>query len=216
MHPLGFKDIYKTIAYIFLSFGIYIFVNKSSLIIPNGNLASFFPYSRFTICSWDNFVMHIFNSSFKDKLQYDKFIYYGNMSRKKSFPNFIKFANFYKLSSYKFLALGYLSNVGTRCDSVKFINSITEVDSCSDILVWTSKFESYGLAYREYIQSNGFLIFLRKKLINDGVENAVYMHSYDQSTPLILFKIKENFKQSLIISNYTSLFDYITQYNHAN
>jgi hypothetical protein len=166
-HPLSLNGMHKTIAYCLSILLLKSVINKNKLIIPNGPIAELFKFMNLTVCNWDLFVEQKF--VFTQKEIAKALLYYGTYSVKKSSENF----NLFNLNGYKKLLCGIVVDV-EPCDNIVQVE-FDEISKILPILVWTSKLESFGLVFREYVASGGPVIFLRRPFESDRIFNGVYI-----------------------------------------
>ncbi len=143
-------------------------------IIPAGPLASLFPFNKFIKINWYNFVTKKFEIICKN--DNNKFIYLGTISKKKYFQNFIIFIKKNKIQNLSIY--GYLINTNLIPEIFfKYYKGIYKSDIVLNekILVWTSIFESYGLIFREFIESGGKVLCLREPNKYDLVQDGIYI-----------------------------------------
>jgi hypothetical protein len=193
-HPLSINSSTKRIIYILTAFFLFLLNDKTKLIIPDGQLLNIWPFCKFTNCSWRSLVKKRFTLH---NLEEDKpcFFYYGTISKFKKYYNFIKFAK--ANNNFHAYSLGYLEMSISKEDN-QFYKGILKNSffAKSDIMVWTSFHESYGLSYREYVKSGGNVLFLRDLNPYDGIKNAIYYNCKDfSSVGEIIFEIIKNFPQ---------------------
>jgi hypothetical protein len=179
-HPLGFISsvfdyITKALPYYLISLVSWKTVDRRFLITPDGPLSNFYPYRNFTICAWDEFIEKRFtehNSAQNNTC----LLYYGTPSKAKRFKSFLSLHKnnkdlSLKVVGYKTKLLDFHSNELHYCGKFDGKN----INLSSDIMVWTSRHESYGLSFREYVSSGGRLLFLRPFLNTDRINNGVYL-----------------------------------------
>lgn len=218
-HPLGFGSnlkqlIASTIPYYLFALFAHCFILRKYLIIPDGPLKKMYPYKYFTICSWDEFIEPKFvNADFKNSCDdsIESLLFYGTPSEEKCFNNFVKLAkknNFlnFKVVGYKTKILESHSNILNYYGAYNGNN----ININYDILIWTSKFESFGLSYREYLCSGGGLLFLRNILSTDQVKNGVYLNLKNKMYPKsVISYILGSYRQSILLSVNTGLSSYL-------
>lgn len=218
-HPLGFGSsikqfILRVIPYFLMSLFAYCFIPKKFLIIPDGPLNKTYPYKHFTFCSWDEFIEPKFfyadsNNSQDDFTEY--LLFYGTPSKEKQFNNFVILAKnnvtlHFKVVGYKTRTLDSNLNILNYYGTYNGYN----ININSDILIWTSKFESFGLSYREYVYSGGRLLFLRNILITDQIKNAIYLNLKSKIYPnSVISYILKYYRQSILLSVNTGLSSYL-------
>jgi hypothetical protein len=214
-HPLGFVAtvfdyITKALPYYLISLLSWQTVDRRFLIVPDGPLSNFYPYKNFTICAWEEFIENRFigcNSAQNETC----LLYYGTPSKAKRFISFLSLhkdnkALSLKVVGYKTKLLDVYSNLFNYCGKFNGKN----INLTSDIMVWTSRHESYGLSFREYISSRGRLLFLRPFLNSDRIENGIYL---DLKTPnfknLNILNILVKFPQKNLPSDNIKLSNYL-------
>lgn len=206
-NPYSFKSNIKKITYYIISVLAYIFFKRERCIIPYGPLVRIWPYSRFTLCSWYNIVSNKFYNKVEKNKSLKSFIYHGTISKKKGYQKFLKFYD----KNYDFLSFGYIEEKNLFRSFITYSGvDKFDVNLNNNLLVWTSSLESYGLLFREYIKSNGSVIFLRKFDPTDRVENAIYINSnsYKNLHNLVL-NIANRFPQKLLIDEKIDLSNYV-------
>lgn len=202
-HPLGFgssfKFYIKSVLYYLFAFILFLFKLSSNVIVPNGPISSFFPFNRFNISNWDYFIIPKFKGKHLEDVKVYQFL--GTPSIEKGFLKYISFSSKTNLNCY---VTGYypdqkLYSYFTKNMFYKGLISDSVVNPLSDILVWTSSYESYGLVFREFIASGGSVLFLRSFNSFDRIKNAVYvLGKYNSTYEQTFFKIIKNFDQELI------------------
>jgi hypothetical protein len=214
-HPLGFVEtvfdyIVKALPYYLISLLSWQTVDSRFLIVPDGPLRNFYPYNNFTTCAWDEFIENRF-ACYNFSENKTCLLYYGTPSKAKRFNSFLSLhkhnkALILKVVGYKTKLLDFYSNLINYCG--KFNGKNIHINS--DIMVWTSRHESYGLSFREYVSSGGRLLFLRQFLISDRIENGVYL---DLKTPnlknLKILNILLKFPQKNLPSDKIKLSNYL-------
>ncbi len=214
-HPLGFVSsvfdyITKSLPYYLISLLSWLTVDNRFLIAPDGPLSNFYPYNNFTICAWEEFIEERFTGLNAGENK-TCLLYYGTPSKAKRFNSFLSLHKDNKALSLK--VVGYKTNLLDSYSSLfnycgKFNGK--NINLASDIMVWTSRHESYGLSFREYVSSGGRLLFLRPFLNSDRIENGVYL---DLKTPnfknLNILYILLKFPQKNLPSDKINLSSYL-------
>ena len=175
-------------------------------IVPSGPISKIWPFSSFKHCNWSFMVDAKFLKN--GRRSYEHFIYYGTLSIKKGFINYLKFYR----KKYSFSAVGYLEEKSliNNCINYFGINNDNYINTNAELLVWTSKLEAYGLVFREYVKSGGAVLFLRKYNKTDRIHNGIYLYSdnYDNVHSIVL-KLANSFNQSLVRDSSANLVEYI-------
>lgn len=214
-HPLGFVSsvfdyITKSLPYYLISLLSWHTINRRFLIVPDGPLSNFYPYKNFTICAWEEFIEERFTEhNFGENKTC--LLYYGTPSKAKQFCRFLFLHKYNKFLSLK--VVGYKTNLlDTYSKLLNYCGKFNgkNINISSDIMVWTSKHESYGLSFREYVSSGGRLLFLRAFLNTDRIKNGVYL---DLKNPnfinLKIFDILLKYPQKNLLSNKINLSNYL-------
>ncbi len=201
-HPLSLGSPIRIVCYWLTAFFAYLLCKSSICFVPNGPLARLFPFNKFVVCNWFPIVKPKFK--FLNPNHLNGFLYYGTYSNAKSANIFSNIDTYPVPKFFK----GFCENLSPPTD-IKHV-TIQEIEGYRPILVVTSKIESYGLAFREYIKSGGFVIFMRRAQLDDRVKNAVYVFGKQPPDFKILKTIDEHFDQSNYEAcSYPSLFDQI-------
>lgn len=214
-HPLGFVSsvfdyITKALPYYLISLLSWKTIDKRFLIVPDGPLGNFYPYNNFTICAWEEFLEARFtgHNSGENK---PCLLYYGTPSKAKRFNSFLSLHKdnkdlTLKVVGYKTNLLDSHSNLFNYCGKFNGEN----INLTSDIMVWTSRHESYGLSFREYVSSGGRLLFLRPFLNSDRIEYGVYLNLKKPNfSKLNIFNILSKFPQKNLASDEINLSNYL-------
>lgn len=197
-HPSALP-LHKSIMYYILA--IVVRILKLKALIPNGPISIMWPFSTFEVVDWSVFVN-------KNKINIDtsitpnSFIYMGTCSKLKNFEQFLSFAFLNKNIRYKIAGyVEYKSFDISKFENIGEFDGFTKIGN--SILLWTSRIESYGLLFREYVESGGKVVFIRPPDPFDLIRDSIYIHgtNYSNLTDLILILTKKsnqiNLKSSL-------------------
>jgi len=210
-HPFGFERniislMTKPILYWLSALLAWLFIDKKRIVIPDGPLKHIFPFSNFTVCSWDHLVKNKFKKKYSTTVNHS-FLYYGTISKQKNIGSFLKFTR--NNPEYRYKIIGLKDNSFTT-DKYQGVFDGSNINCHEDILCWCSKYESYGLSFREYVLSGGSLIFLRKYNTSDRIKNSIYLNLSAKNINLnFIFKIKNKFVQEITLSNSVNLLEII-------
>jgi len=214
-HPLGFVSsifdyITKALPYYLISLLCWKIIDRRFLIVPDGPLSNYYPYKNFTICAWEEFIEARFSrhNSAENKTC---LLYYGTPSIAKQFNSFIALSKgridlSLKVVGYKTKLLDLYSHLFNYCGKFNGEN----INLNSDIMVWTSRHESYGLSFREYVSSGGRLLFLRPFLNSDRIKNGIYINLKNSNFINIqIFDILLKYPQKNLLSEKIKLSYYL-------
>lgn len=214
-HPLGFISsifdyITKALPYYLISLLAWVTFDRKFLIVPDGPISTLYPYKKFTTCAWHEFIESRFTkyNSIETKTC---LLYYGTPSKAKQFNNFLSLSN--GNADLNLKVVGYKTNlIDVNSNSYNYCGTFDgeNINITSDIMIWTSNYESYGLSFREYVFSGGRLIFLRPRLNSDRILNGVYLNfkNYNLINVNIL-NIPVKFPQENVISEKLPLSSYL-------
>lgn len=206
-HPFGFKSFIKRASYFLMAFFLFIFYERMRLVIPDGPLALVYPFNTFKKASWNSFVTPKFreyiwsNSQESVKVNY---LFYGNLTAEKGWDKFKHLVDRSILNANHFRASAF----GYHDERLilKNIDILESLDSSSDnfLLLWFSRHESYGLVFREFVESSVPVVFFRERIYGDNILNGIYVKSdyIDLDLEKILIKILTCFQQKNLTGNH--------------
>jgi hypothetical protein len=201
-HPSALP-LYKSIVYYILA--IILKILKLKALVPNGPISKIWPFSLFEVVDWSVFINKN-KINIDTSLESNSFIYMGTCSKLKNFDQFLSFALLN--NKIRFKIAGYIEYKNfdiSKFDNIGEFDGFTKFDN--SILLWTSRIESYGLLFREYVESGGKVVFIRAPDSFDSIQDSIYIQGkkYSNLTDLILILTKKSNQINLKSSPCTNI-----------